>query len=147
MHEDEKDEQRTHVFYKEQINGEHATLQCAPVCELIFYHLVRYIPTHEQTREESAKWKEHLTCDEVEDVEQGLTKERQVLNASQRKRAERAHQTAARRDYLSCAAAGDAKLLLKECRADLMEGYQGSKGGKGEKGIEHQPHDIAHYRH
>ena len=99
MHEDEKDEQRTHVFYKEQIYGEHATLQCAPVCELIFYHLVRYIPTHEQTREESAKWKEHLTCDEVEDVEERLAQETHHLISPERQRAERPEHTAREGDY------------------------------------------------
>ena len=124
MHEDEEDEQRTHIFYKEQIDGEHAALQRAPVGELVFHHFVRHIPTNKQASEESAKRKEHLTCDEIKNVEQGLTKERKVLDASQRKRTERAHKAATRRDNLRGTVAGDAKLLMEKCGADLMERYQ-----------------------
>ena len=147
MEEDNQDACGTEILDGKEIDMEERPAESAPIGELVAHQLVGQIPSHHQAGEESAYRQEHLTCDEVEDVEQGLTKERQVLNVSQRRRAERAHQAATRRDYLSCAVAGDAKLLLKECRADLMEGYQGSKGGKGEKGIEHQPHDIADYRH
>ena len=122
MHEDKDDEQRTNIFHEEEIDMEEVAAKCTPVGELVVYHLVGQVPAYEEAGKEAADRKEHLTCNKVEDVEKCLSEERQSLNASKRQRAKGSHDTTADSDDECCLVACDAKLLLKECRADLVEG-------------------------
>ena len=137
MHEYQDDEQRADIFHEEQIDMEHIATESAPVGELVVNNLVRQIPAYEKTSEETTYGKEHLTGDKVENVEQCLTKEWQTLNATKRQGTERAHDTAANGDDERSLVACETQLLLKECRADLVERDERRESCERKQGIEH----------
>ena len=75
MEEDYQDTCRTEILDGEDIHMEEGAAESAPISEFIAHQLVRQIPSHHQAGEESAYRQEHLTCDEVEDVEERLAQE------------------------------------------------------------------------
>ena len=145
VHEYQDDEQGTDIFHEEEIDVEKTSTESAPVCELVAHNLVWQIPTNEKAGEETTDGEEHLTRDEIEDVEQRLSEERQSLHTTKRQRAERTHDTTADSDYERSTVAGETHLLLEKGCADLMERDERRECGERQQGIEHQTYNISHY--
>ena len=146
MHEYQQYEQWTHIAYKEEIYVEHAATQCTPVGKLVAHNLMGNVPAYEKASEESADRQEHLPRDEIENVEQCLSEERQMLNATKRQRAKGTHHTARHRHYKRCHVARHMEFFLEERRAYLMKRNERRKCGKRQQCIKHECYDIAHYR-
>ena len=71
----QEDKDRTDKLNQEKVDIENLSLQGSPIGKLILHHLLRNIPTQEQTGEKTSHRKEQLTRYEVEPVEQGLATE------------------------------------------------------------------------
>ena|SRR5574344_642358 len=121
MQEDNHDKCRTEILDGEEIDMEERTTESAPIRKLVAHQLVRQIPSHHQTCEESAYGQEHLTSDKVEDVEQRLAKETHHLISSERQRTDGAKHTARYGDYQCRLLATDVQFLVEESRAHLMQ--------------------------
>lgn len=99
MEEDNQDACGTEILDGKEIDMEERPAESAPIGELVAHQLVGQIPSHHQAGEESAYRQEHLTCDEVEDVEERLAQETHHLISPERQRAERPEHTAREGDY------------------------------------------------
>ena len=74
----QEDKDGTHKLDQEKEDIENLSIQGSPVGEFILHHLLRHIPSHEQTGKETCCRLEPLTRYEVEPFEQVLATERQL---------------------------------------------------------------------
>ena len=75
----QEDKDWTHKLDQEKVDIENLSLQGSPVGEFILHHLLRHIPSKEQTGKETCCRKEQLTRNKVEPYEEGLATERQLI--------------------------------------------------------------------
>ena len=66
----QEDKDWTHKLDQEKVDIENLSLQGSPVGEFILHHLLRHIPSQEQTGKETCCRQEQLTRYEVEPFEQ-----------------------------------------------------------------------------
>jgi hypothetical protein len=73
--ENKQDTDGAHVFNKEDIEVEHASIsQSAHIGKLVANNLVWYIPSDKDTCQESDCWQEELSGNKIEHVEDGHSK-------------------------------------------------------------------------
>lgn len=121
MQEDNHDKCRTEILDGEEIDMEERTTESAPIRKLVAHQLVRQIPSHHQTCEESAYGQEHLTSDKVEDVEQCLAQKTHYLISSKRQRTECSKYTTRNRNNQCSLLATDMQLLMEKSRTHFMQ--------------------------
>lgn len=83
MQEYRQDAEGTNKTNQEQIALKERAFECSPISKLIANDILGYIPTQEQTSEETTNRQENLSCDKVENIKQRLPIELQVIHISQ----------------------------------------------------------------
>ena len=78
MEEDEQDADGTDVSHAEEVDAKEAPSQGVLVGEFLTNNLLRHIPSHEETGEETSQRQEYLSCGKVEEAEETHAKQRDI---------------------------------------------------------------------
>ena len=119
--------------------------QGAPVGKLVTHHLVRQIPAHEQASEETADGQHHLSCNEIEEIEQRTVADFKEVELAQRQRTYGAYHRAEYRNRPCGTLPGSVHLLMYERGGNLMERDERRYGRQCKQSVKGKTHHIAHY--
>ena len=131
MEEDGEDAERTDEAHEEQEETEERVAQSTVVSELVIYHLAGHHPANEDAGEETYDGQEYLTSDEVKEVEERHSQNRETVIAAQRQRTEHTDERGRRDDEQGGIATRDLQLFMTERRSYFYERHQRREGGKG----------------